>query len=162
MFNGALGGGIPIYFGAADIGSYVNEKSVLHCNVNRSVIEEMRTFYPRESKTNRRFKLNNASSWPTQQELLKWADGYLRKELEPCVQRVIELDQNESAYREVLNQPFVTNLDIMDGMYPLRGIKFAQDALTGALTSSPLSKNDSKEVSQSVSLQFMPHGISTF
>jgi len=40
LFNGALGGGVPIYFGASDVGKYVNEKSFIHCNVNRSTIDD--------------------------------------------------------------------------------------------------------------------------
>ncbi|KAL7506263.1 hypothetical protein ACHAXN_003537 [Cyclotella atomus] len=46
VFNGALGGGIPIYFGAPDIGSYINEKSFVHCNINRTVINDMQYYYP--------------------------------------------------------------------------------------------------------------------
>ena len=105
VFNGALGSGIPIYFGAPDIGSYVNEKSILHCNINRTVIEEMRSFYPRFAKP-RPFLFNRTSfaqsMFPTEEELLEWADGYLRPELEPCVQRVIELDTNDTGKQLVI------------------------------------------------------------
>lgn len=129
IFNGALGSGIPIYFGAPDIGSYVNVRSILHCNINRTIIEEMRSFYPRTLKEKRIFMLNGTSYWPTEDELFRWADGYLRKELEPCIQRVIKLDRNDTAFREIIKQPFITNRDIMNGMYPLRGVILAHDAL---------------------------------
>eukprot|EP00804_Cyclotella_cryptica_P011163 CCRYP_007702-RE/>CCRYP_007702-RE protein AED:0.04 eAED:0.04 QI:3750/1/1/1/0.71/0.62/8/190/1362 len=129
LFNGALGTGIPIYFGASDVGSYINPKSVVLCNVSRSVIEEMRAFYPRAPQKSRTFLFNRTSFWPTEQELLKWADRYLRRHLEPCVKKVIELDANDSAFREVLNEPFITNPDIMSGLYPLRGIELAYDTL---------------------------------
>jgi hypothetical protein len=144
------GGGVPIYFGASNIGSYINGKSIVHCNVNRSVIEEMRSFYPRVLKEKRRFTFNDSSLWPTQQQLLEWADGYLRKELEPCIQRVIELDMNDTAYREVLNQPFIKNRAIMDGMYPFQGIEMVQDALKQRLTrnSTTVPKSNSNGVSE--------------
>ncbi|KAL7502335.1 hypothetical protein ACHAXN_000311, partial [Cyclotella atomus] len=132
VFNGALGGGIPIYFGAPDIGSFINEKSIVHCNINRTVIKEMQYYYPRVTKP-RPFLFNRSSlktnMYPAEQELLDWADGYLRKELEPCVQRVIELDKNESAFREVLREPLISNPDVVNGMYPLRGIKLVYHAL---------------------------------
>ena len=47
LFNGFRGGGIPIYFGASDVGKYINPKSFVQCNVSRQIIEEMRKFYPR-------------------------------------------------------------------------------------------------------------------
>jgi len=94
LFNGALGGGVPIYFGASDVGKYVNENSFIHCNVNRSTIDEMSSFYPRRPRP-RPFLFNFSSTWPTEDELLSWADGYLRPQLEPCVKRVIELDSND-------------------------------------------------------------------
>jgi hypothetical protein len=132
VFNGALGGGVPIYFGAPDIGSYINEKSIVHCQINRTVIEEMRSFYPRVKKP-RPFLFNRTSfktyMYPTEAELVGWANSYLRKELEPCVQKVIELDNNDTLFRQVLREPLVINHEILDGMYPLRGIKLVYDAL---------------------------------
>jgi hypothetical protein len=132
VFNGALGGNVPIYFGAPDIGSYINEKSIVHCQINRTVIEEMRSFYPRVKKP-RPFLFNRPSfkthMYPTEEEIVGWANSYLRKELEPCVQKVIELDNNDTLFRQVLREPLVINHEILDGMYPLRGIKLVYDAL---------------------------------
>jgi hypothetical protein len=130
IFNGALGSGIPIYFGAQDVGSFINPQSFVHCNVSRSVIEEMRTFYPRAMKP-RPFLFDRASTgfFPTEEELFHWADGYLRTELEPCVQRVIELDGDDSLYKKVVSEPFITNPDILSGQYPFGGVRTALDAL---------------------------------
>jgi hypothetical protein len=127
-----LGGGIPIYFGAPDIGSYINEKSFVHFNINRTVIKDMQYYYPRVKKP-RPFMFIRSSlemdMYPTEQELLDWADGFLRNELEPCVQRVIKLDKNESDFREVLREPLITNPEVVNGMYPLLGIKLVYDVL---------------------------------
>lgn len=132
VFMGALGDGIPIYFGAPDIASFVNIKSIVHCNVSRGVIEEMRSYYPRAPRP-RPFLFNRTSTgfFPTEEELLNWADGYLRPQLEPCVNRVIELDKNASAFREVVSEPFITNPDILNGNYPFRGIELALEYLKG-------------------------------
>eukprot|EP00581_Thalassiosira_minuscula_P003683 CAMPEP_0183738368 /NCGR_PEP_ID=MMETSP0737-20130205/54361_1 /TAXON_ID=385413 /ORGANISM="Thalassiosira miniscula, Strain CCMP1093" /LENGTH=420 /DNA_ID=CAMNT_0025972887 /DNA_START=272 /DNA_END=1534 /DNA_ORIENTATION=+ len=131
LLNGALGGGIPIYFGARDIGSYVNPKSFVHCQVSREVIEEMRSFYPRIDRDHPRpFLFKNFTSWPTDDELLSWSDSYLRPQLEPCVKRVIELDKNDDDYMEMLNEPFVLRKDIMNGIYPLRGVALAYNLLS--------------------------------
>ena len=129
QLSGALGGGIPIYFGASDIGLYVNTKSFIHCDVS---IEEMRSFYPRRQRP-RPFLFKN-SSWPTDEELLSWADKYLRPQLEPCVKRVIELDSNDEDYMSVLREPFIKNEDIMSGQYPLRGVALAYNILKNAET----------------------------
>jgi len=127
LFNGALGSGVPIYFGAPDVGKYANDNSFVHCIVNRSVIEEMRTYYPRGPKP-RQFLFSNSSK-PTNDELRAWADGYLRPELEPCVQRVIELDRDEEQYLKMLREPFVVNNEVMSGEYSGRGVSLALDFL---------------------------------
>lgn len=90
----------------------------------------MRSFYPRRPRP-RPFLLKNiSSSWPTDQELLSWADSYLRPELEPCAKRVIELDNNDQSYMSVLNEPFIRDKEIMSGLYyPLRGIALAYNLL---------------------------------
>ena len=130
LFNGALGSGIPIYFGASDVGSFISADSFVHCNVSRSVIEEMRKFYPRAKKP-RPFLFNRTSTgfFPTEDELYHWADGYLRPELTPCVNRVIGLDKDEVAFKRVVSEPFITNSDILSGMYPFRGIELALNTL---------------------------------
>lgn len=128
LFNGALGGGIPVYFGATDIGNYVNTKSLIHCTIKRDIIEEMRSFYPRRGRP-RPFLFNHTSTWPTDSELLEWADGYLRPQLEPCIKRVIELDNNDEEYKKVLSEPFITDDGIMNGMYPFRGVALAYNLL---------------------------------
>ena len=129
QLSGALGGGIPIYFGANDVGKYVNQKSFIHCNVSREVIDEMRSFYPRRPRPRPFLFKKNSTAWPTDEELISWADGYLRPQLEPCVKKVIELDNNDEDYLGVLREPFILNKDIMSGQYPLRGVALAYDIL---------------------------------
>ncbi|KAL7508474.1 hypothetical protein ACHAXN_005546 [Cyclotella atomus] len=128
LFMGALGAGIPIYFGAPDVGSFLNVNSFISCNISLAVIEKMRSFYPRHAKP-RPFLFNLSSPFPTEEELFNWADKYLRPELKPCVDRVIELDRNDTLYKQVASEPFITNLDVLNGQYPFRAIEFALDAL---------------------------------
>jgi hypothetical protein len=42
---------------------------------------------------------------------------------------VIELDTNDTAFREVLDEPFITDNGIMSGEYPLRGVASAYNLL---------------------------------
>lgn len=130
LFNGALGGGIPIYFGADDVGRYVNERSFVRCAVSPVVIAGMRSLYPRTTRP-RLWHFDHASSWPTEEELYAWADEHLRPQLEPCVRRVVELDGDDAEYMRVLNEPFVVDKDIMSGAYPLRGLALAYGLLAG-------------------------------
>ena len=116
IHSGALAGGIPIYFGATDIGKYVNHNSFIHCNVSRNVIEEMGSFYPRRPPP-RPFLFQNSSSsslssWSTDEELISWADMHLRPQLDPCVKRVVKLDTNDEKYMAVLREQFILNKDI--------------------------------------------------
>lgn len=130
IFMGALGSGIPIYFGTYDVVTYANEDSFIYCNVSRSVLDEMRSFYPRVKRP-RPFLFARASTgfFPTEEELYNWADSYLRLQLEPCVDRVIQLDNNETLFRQVVSEPFITNLDVLNGLYPFKGIELALAAL---------------------------------
>ena len=97
----------------------MNQNSFIHCDVSREVIEKMRLFYPRTGVRPRHFLFKNSPSWRTDEELLSWADTYLRPQLKPCVKRVVELDSNDEDYMAVINEPFILNQDIMSGAYPL-------------------------------------------
>jgi hypothetical protein len=88
----------------------------------------MRKFYPRGQKP-RPFLFVN-STRPTDEELIHWADEHLRKELEPCVKEVVELDKNDDLYHNKLKEKFITNAEIMSGMYPMRGIELAYSFLS--------------------------------
>ena len=63
------------------------------------------------------------------EELLSWADTYLRPQLDPCVKRVVEFDNNDKDYISILREPFILNKDIMSGAYPLRGVALAYNLL---------------------------------
>lgn len=117
--------------------------------MSRKVVEEMRSFYPRRPRP-RPFLFNFSSSsslWPMEEEILSWADGYLRPQLEPCVKRVIELDNDDGDYMAVLKEPFILNEDIMSGAYPRRGVALAYIRL---LRNSPRINNDFVTVQSSV------------
>jgi hypothetical protein len=89
----------------------------------------MRSIYPRTHWPHC-FKFNYTLTWPTDKEILSWADGYLNRELEQCVKRVINLDSNDEEFVTVLNEPFITRRDIMNGDYPLRGVALAYNLLS--------------------------------
>lgn len=88
----------------------------------------MRAFYPRAPRP-RPFLFEN-NPFPTNEQLLDWADRHLRKELEPCVEQVIALDKDNQMYDAMLKQKFITNPDIMSGVYPMRGVALAHSMLS--------------------------------
>lgn len=88
----------------------------------------MRSFYPRGQRP-RPFLFKN-NSRPTDEELIIWADKYLRKELNPCVEQVIALDKNDQMYSDMLKEKFILNPDVMSGVYPMRGVALAHSLLT--------------------------------
>lgn len=88
----------------------------------------MRKFYPRGQKP-RPFLFVN-STRPTDKELIQWADAYLRKELEPCVKEVIELDKNDARYQLMLKEKFIISTEIMSGVYPMKGVELAYSLLS--------------------------------
>jgi len=90
----------------------------------------MRSYYPRGQKP-RPFLFKN-SSRPTDEELITWADHYLRGQLDACVKQVIELDRNDEMYRSVLQEKFIVNPDIMSGVYPMRGVALAHSLLVNS------------------------------
>ena len=88
----------------------------------------MRSFYPRGQKP-RPFLFKNLSR-PTDEELIAWADSYLRDELDVCVKRVIGLDNDDKLFKSMLNEQFIKRKDIMNGTYPMRGVVLAYSFLT--------------------------------
>jgi len=141
LFNGALGGGIPVYFGALDLDRYnINPESIVDCNVDPQIIQHLRSFYPRDITKGpgryypRPFSFSGMAipGKPTNAELIQWADGILHPfflQKQSCFPRLQCLDQNDEAYIKVLRQPFLTKPDIMTGEYPLRGVSFAYDVM---------------------------------
>jgi hypothetical protein len=79
----------------------------------------------------RPFLFDRASTglFPTEEELFRWTDGYLRSELEPCVKRVIKLDEDDSLNEKVVPEAFITNPDILSGQYHFGGVQRALDGL---------------------------------
>jgi len=103
LFSGIMGDTMPIYFGAPDIGTYVNTKRFIHCKISNDDLKKFRKHFKRP---NFYFNGFNSRNQPTDKELVEWAARYLRKYLKPCVDEVIFLDNNQTAYEEKLRQNF--------------------------------------------------------
>ena len=82
--------------------------------------EKDRTLVPREP-----------SGYPIGQYkgLVEWAVKMLRRELAPCIKRVMALDQDDTQYRRMLARP-LTNTHVLYGREPARGIADAVYKLT--------------------------------
>ena len=106
LFNGVLGDTVPIYHGAPDIDDYANTKRMIFCNVSKALIEDMNSNYVRRYRkwVGAAFQSN---PHPSKEQLVAWATEILRKEMTPCVERVIDLDQDDEAYHKMLKEPFL-------------------------------------------------------
>lgn len=103
LFSGIMGDTMPIYFGAPDIAKYVNTKRFVHCQIPPDVLAEFRTFYRRP---NFFFDGHNPKKQPSDEALVKWATNYWRDHLKPCVEEVLFLDKNNTAYEEKRREDF--------------------------------------------------------
>ena len=140
VFMGKLAGSVPIYAGASDVADFLNPKSFINCPISPNLITELRQYLinPPNDKyndlTKRIFTMFDSTN-PTvvtqvnTTQLLDWAVNYLRPHLQPCIQRIIELDNNDALYEKMRNEPLVTNPDILQG-YATKGLGSAYKLLT--------------------------------
>ena len=140
VFMGKLAGGVPIYAGAPDVADYVNTDAFVWCpQLSQEWIEEFRDKFlirnfETKGRVNRLFTMFNETYRPTAETvdkelLLKWAVEYLRPHLQPCVDQIIALDQDDDAYNKIRNAPLVTKPEIMTG-YATKGLGLAYQYLT--------------------------------
>lgn len=102
IFNGIFANTVPIYFGLPDIEQYnINLDRFIYCNVSKSKLIKMRTMQKQHGKI---WLFEDGNESPSDEELIKWAYDELRDELQPCVDRVIELDKNKDLYMAKLKQ----------------------------------------------------------
>jgi hypothetical protein len=87
IFNAMLAGAVPIYFGAPDIETYVNPARFINCNFDIS-----------ELKAQPRTDLDT---------LVQFTRGKYSVELEKCVGQVRRIENNASAFQNMLDQPAV-------------------------------------------------------
>ena len=126
----------PVYFGAPNVFEYVNPKSLVFCNISTDIIKEFRAFYPpvvdgrKVRRSNRKFVgFPYEGDEPTDEELLEWSREWLRPYLKPCVDQVKALDVDDEAYNAMLDEPLVTNPDVLTGRTILHGIDEAHQFL---------------------------------
>ena len=105
LFNAVMGDSMPIYFGAPDIAKYVNTNRFVHCPIDDAILTEFRSHYKRP-----KFYFGNFTKHkqPTDKELITWATEKFRAPLQECVEKVIYLDKNQTAYEEKRQQSLWT------------------------------------------------------
>ena len=101
LLNGVLSNAIPIYFGAPDIGKYVNAKRFVLCNQNESFLRRIRKDYKRPHFLFGNFTKDNQ---PTDTQLVDWIAEQMRVKFRKCINEIIRLDQDDVAYEKKRSQ----------------------------------------------------------
>ena len=97
LYSALFGGSLPIYFGSVDIGKYVNLDRIIVCNVSERTVNRMRFVFVNYGRQG----FDSISD----DNMIDWALKLTKEELMPCVQQVIDVDQNDTLYKWKLKQP---------------------------------------------------------
>lgn len=100
----AMAGAIPIYFGAPNIAEYINMDRIVHCDVDSDARQflHLTTKYGIYSQWDKQHVRDTRI--PTMKKIVY-------KSLRKCIARVHYLDQNDTAWREVVSKPLFKNMD---------------------------------------------------
>jgi len=97
IINALLGGAIPIYFGAPDIGNFLNPKRFIHCDVDTT--EVLKYSFPGGKE--------KAGKNP--EPIIQFVKDKVGDKLIKCVERVKEIDQDDELFRSIVSEPILIN-----------------------------------------------------
>jgi len=95
IVNALLAGVVPIYFGAPDVGNYLNTKRFVHCDVDAEKVLN----YP--------FPKGKEKATENPEGVISYVKETIGDGLRKCAERVKELDQNDDLYYEMISQPIL-------------------------------------------------------
>ena len=99
LFNGLHAHTIPVYFGYDAIGKLFNERRFVNCRVTRKLIERIRSV-----------DYKGVEDSDVLYHMVRDVDG-VETQLQKCVDSVIEIDENDDIYRQMLREPVYLNND---------------------------------------------------
>ena len=106
LFNGIFSDTIPIYFGAPDIGRYINLKRIVYCNITSSIVKNLQ-----------HSDIVHQITSIADSKKIQWATTYLEKPLSSCIHEVLRLNSNKNAYLNKLNAPLWKSHIFHNGSY---------------------------------------------
>ncbi|KAK3276110.1 hypothetical protein CYMTET_10222 [Cymbomonas tetramitiformis] len=115
MFNALMGDTVPIYFGDPGVHRHVNPARFVHCDVDPASIDAMRKYWKENNIRQQRRRSQNLE--PRDAELLAYIRGLVESSLRPCVEEVVRLDRNDTAYLEMISQPIVPGNTLENTIY---------------------------------------------
>jgi len=114
IFTGILSNAVPIYFGAPDIGNYMNVKRFIHCQISPRFLMEFRkhkrwkpgySFYSLQPLGTQNKTFIDKHQLKTI-DILKWAASVLEGPLEKCLNETLYVWKHPSVYvRKLQEQP---------------------------------------------------------
>lgn len=109
MVNGLYAHTIPIYFGFDSIGKLFNEKRFIHCRFSKDLITKIRAQ-----------NYEGSNDGDVLYRIVRAVDG-VEEQLQKCVDRVFEIDEDDNLYRQMLREPVYLNNDFESSvMNPVR------------------------------------------
>ena len=109
LYSSLFAGSMPIYFGATDIARYINVDRIIHCHFSEININRMRFIQSMLGKE----KFGDRE----QEQLYNFAISYMKPDLLKCIDKVKQVDQNDTLYEWKLSQPVFPNNQIKNTHY---------------------------------------------
>ena len=119
---------VPIFFGGVDIPDQLNQKAFVYCNITYDyewelpTIAELQKLYPDELEFKTTvfgsIEYETYSQYEQKMNITDFRVARLlpkfRKQAQPCLDRIIELDSDDDKYKEALSQSLVKG-DSLEG-----------------------------------------------
>ena len=125
IFTGLLANTVPIYFGAPDIGRYINPKRILICSIPKARIHELRKMKGTDDFNVNGLRMNSSNYDPPR--LLAAAAAAMKEDLEPCIKQFWALFNNPTKYYSMLAEHPFTRQEAMCSTSPILYGEFGQD-----------------------------------
>ncbi len=110
IMNALLAGVVPIYFGAPDVGKYLNTNRFVFCDFNAEKVLQ----YP--------FPRGKQGAEEDTTHIVEWVKTVAGAELRACAERVKALDEDEEAYYRMVSQPILPGNRLQGSEFDLQVI----------------------------------------
>ena len=115
IVTAAMADAVPIYFGAPDIFEYVNRRRVIHCDVPMEKLKQLRRLKHSSYSYSDRIPRNRTrisqgqppkvENQPSDEDLIDFMAKELGSYLDPCIERVFEVDANDRVWIRMVREP---------------------------------------------------------
>ena len=115
LVNSYLSQSIPIFFGGVDIPNQLNQKAFVHCNITylegweTDFLQQMRT--EMGHNTDRETSAEDEIKYNYTRRRMDNLLPYIRPSSMPCIEQIMELDQDDEKYKTMLAEPLIHKVE---------------------------------------------------